>query len=201
MMRLRERASEVIAHTSTGDPANPPVLLLASSPHLWSELAPLLEPWMRVLVPEDSGDARALLDELGLKEFAAVGLGSEGAVALELALEDDLVAKTLVLMGTPEIPGAELSALKEVPAFFLWGEDNDVVPIATAERMAGEMDFATVALIPQCGHNPLESDSATALPLIYEFLRMRYLGRTHGHTADDGPVHIEILTHPPGEPH
>jgi pimeloyl-ACP methyl ester carboxylesterase len=155
---------------------------------------------MRVLIPESADEAHALLDELGIEEFAAVGLGSEGSVAMELALAGGLRAKTLVLLGTPEIPGAELSSLKDLPAFFLWGEDDDVVPPEVAERMANAMDFSTLALIPDCGHNPLESDSATALPLIYEFLRMRYLGRTHGHTSEEGPVKIEILTHPPGKP-
>jgi hypothetical protein len=67
--------------------------------------------------------------------------------------------------------------------------------------MSDAMDFSTLALIPECGHDSLADDGPTAIPLIYEFLRMRYLGKSHGHAETQeevgGPIPVQILTHRP----
>lgn len=195
----------MIDYTETGDAELPPVLLLADRgrKNMWSELTPLLEPWMRSIVPANSADATELLEELGIQEFAVVGFGEGGVVAQELAPR----AKTLILLGSPEAPGVDLHEL-DLPAFLLWGEDDTVVPVETAERMSDALEYSTLALIPECGHDPITDDAATAVPLVYEFLRMRYLGKSHGHAEGDdghdhesgGPVPVEILTHRPSGP-
>ncbi|MEX0834124.1 MAG: alpha/beta hydrolase [Actinomycetota bacterium] len=177
-----------------------------SSSAMWKELVPLLVPWMRVIVPDfgDSADARdraaavrELLEELQVtEEFAAAGHDSGGDVAQILALEGGV--KTLVLFGCkPAAPIEELERL-EMPAFLLWGEDDEIVPHAVAEGLSDALDASTLALIPGCGHSPIEEDIATAGPLVYEFLRARFLGRSHGHSEE--PIPIEVLTQRPEPP-
>jgi pimeloyl-ACP methyl ester carboxylesterase len=183
------------AHATIGE--GPPVILLGDRPQMWNELLPLLEPWMRAIVPADPETAQDLVGELGLEDFAVVGQGEAGVHAQRLAAAGSV--KTMILLGTPEAPGVDLHEL-DIPTFLLWGEDDDVVPIAVAERMSDALDFSTLALIPECGHDPLADDGPTAIPLIYEFLRMRFLGKSHGHAeeiGEGGAVPVQILTHRP----
>lgn len=196
----------MIPYSEEGE--GPAVLLIHgsdSTPAMWEELVPLLVPWMRVIVPDfrDSGGAhdraagtRKLLAALGVEEFAAAGHDTGGEVAQILALQGGV--KTLVLFGCePAAPIEELEQL-EMPAFLLWGEDDEIVPHAVAERLSDALDASTLALIPGCGHSPMEEDIGTAGPLVYEFLRARFLGRSHGHA--EGAVPIEVLTHRPELP-
>jgi len=173
-----------------------PAVVLLPSDAAWQGLIHLLEPWMRVVVPEET-DVAVIGEELrrlGIEEFAAVGFDEGGWVAQELALGGGV--RTLVLIGTPEAPGIE--ALPDLPVFLLWGEDDEVVPAADGERLAGKLPGSTLALIPGCGHDVLSEAGDAIFPLVFEYLRARYLGRKHGH--ERGPVKIEILTSPPERP-
>jgi pimeloyl-ACP methyl ester carboxylesterase len=180
-------------HTSIGE--GPPVLLLGERPGMWNELLPLLEPWMTAIVPAEPAESADLVRALELETFAVVGQGEGGVAAQQLAATGNV--KTLILLGSPEAPGVNLNDV-DIPAFLLWGEDDDVVPISTAERMSDALDVSTLALIPDCGHDPLADDAPTAIPLVYEFLRLRYLGKSHGHAEETGgPIPVQVLTHRP----
>jgi len=107
-----------LAYRDLGDPEDPAVLLLHGFPassYLWRNVAPLLEPWMRVIAPDllGAGDSdkppdaqlgieaqaryvRELLGSLGVSSFAAIGQGLGGGVAQLLALEGGV--RTLVLI-------------------------------------------------------------------------------------------------------
>jgi hypothetical protein len=54
-----------------------------------------------------------------------------------------------------------------------------------------------VALLPGCGHFVGEDAWQTVGPLLYEFLRLRYLKDAHGH-VEPGPVPV-FLERPPPE--
>ena len=83
----------------------------------------------------------------------------------------------------------------DVPAFVIWGEDDPFLPSAMAERLGDTLQGSTVALLPGCSHFVNEDAPQTVGPLIYEFLRYRYLGEAHGHPAS-GPVSV-FLERPP----
>ena len=55
---------------------------------------------------------------------------------------------------------------------------------------------STVALLPGCSHFVTEDAGPTVDQLVYEFLRLRYLGEAHAHRHDSGPVEV-FLGRPP----
>jgi pimeloyl-ACP methyl ester carboxylesterase len=82
----------------------------------------------------------------------------------------------------------ELEAL-DTPAFVVWGEDDAFLPVTLAERLGESLGFSMVALLPGCGHFVGEDAWQTVGPLLYEFLRLRYLKDAHGH-VEPGPVPV-----------
>lgn len=87
----------------------------------------------------------------------------------------------------------------EIPAFVLWGEDDAFLPAHLAERLGDALPWASVALLPGCGHFLLEDAPETAAPLIVQWLRTQYLRLppTHGHA--EGAVTVELGRHAPGD--
>jgi pimeloyl-ACP methyl ester carboxylesterase len=83
----------------------------------------------------------------------------------------------------------------EVPALVLWGEEDAFHPPALAERVGDALPMASIALLPGCGHFLLEDAPETVAPLVFEYLRSRYLGAAHAH--DGGAVTIELGLRPP----
>jgi pimeloyl-ACP methyl ester carboxylesterase len=90
---------------------------------------------------------------------------------------------------------AELGEL-DSPALIIWGEDDPYLPAALAERLGEAIPFSTVALLPGCSHFITEDAPQTVGPLVYEFLRMRYLGESHGPGPHAAPVRV-FLERPP----
>jgi pimeloyl-ACP methyl ester carboxylesterase len=95
-----------------------------------------------------------------------------------------------------EDPTAGLEEL-EIPTFVLWGEDDAFLEPVLAERLGEVLPWATVALLPGCGHLLLEDAPETVAPLIFQFLRTRYLKIEHRH--EEGPVSVYLGRRPPGE--
>jgi len=69
----------------------------------------------------------------------------------------------------------ELAEL-DIPAFLIWGEEDPFVPSELAERLQETLPGSALALLPGCSHLVMEDAPRTVGPLIYEFLRTRYLG-------------------------
>jgi 2-hydroxymuconate-semialdehyde hydrolase len=87
---------------------------------------------------------------------------------------------------------AEDLAAAGVPVFALWGENDAVYPASLAERLLDLIPAATVAVLPGCGHFVTEDAPTTVAPLVFEFLRRRYLGDGHvGHPSEPVPVFLE----------
>jgi len=64
----------------------------------------------------------------------------------------------------------------DVPVFLVWGEDDPFAPSELAERLQETLPGSALALLPGCSHFVMEDAPGTVGPLIYEFLRTRYLG-------------------------
>ncbi|HEY3208994.1 MAG TPA: alpha/beta hydrolase [Actinomycetota bacterium] len=69
----------------------------------------------------------------------------------------------------------ELGAL-DIPTFVIWGEEDPFLDAALGERLGETIPASTVALLPGCSHFVNEDAPQTVGPLIYEYLRSRYLG-------------------------
>ena len=82
------------------------------------------------------------------------------------------------------------------PVLILWGEDDTFQPVALAERLNDAIPTSTLGLLPGCGHFITEDAPETIAPMIYEYLRARYLREPHGH-ASEGIVTIQLERRPP----
>lgn len=58
----------------------------------------------------------------------------------------------------------------DVPALLLWGRQDPVVPLAIAERLAGELPDARLVVLERCGHMPPEERPKASLRAVREFL-------------------------------
>lgn len=188
----------------------PIVLLLhdeGRGPEQWRDFVPLLESRFRTSAPALTDDEREgrlarVREELGGERCAVIGHGTGGALAQALAAAGAVDA--IVLLGSPvaeDVDPRTLAAL-ELPVLLLWGEDDDVVPVAVAEELNDAIPMSTLGVVPGCGHDVTDEAAATIAPMILEYLRARYLGLSHadahadGH-AHDGVVRIQLERRPP----
>ena len=93
---------------------------------------------------------------------------------------------------------AGLGAL-DIPVLLLWGEDDPFFPTAVAERLQDAMPTASLALLPGCSHFLPEEAPSTIGPLLWEWLRARYLKLGHDHADYGGPVVVSLGRRPPIE--
>lgn len=181
----------------------------------WREFVPLLESRFRVIAPNlPAGPAETKLDhlraEIDGQRCAVIGHGTGGALAQALAVGGGVEA--MVLLDAPRAAGVgdEDLASFDFPVLLLWGEDDDVVPVAIAEALNDAIATSTLGLLPGCGHDLTEEAAVTIAPMILEYLRARYLKQSHsqahahgnGDTRDadhahDGVVRIQLERRPP----
>jgi pimeloyl-ACP methyl ester carboxylesterase len=89
----------------------------------------------------------------------------------------------------------------EIPSLVLWGEDDAYLPAELAERLGDALPWASIALLPGCGHFLLEDAPETVAPLIVQWLRTQYLRLPQAHAHEEGTVTVELGRRPPEEDH
>ena len=109
--------------------------------------------------------ARAILSK--------VGVGNAGAMSLALA------AQVVPLMDAPGSTDALLSAARAVrdanpeavhqPALLVWGENDPIVTVRSAEEMAQRLADATLVVIPGTGHSPFIGKPDQFLIAVHDF--------------------------------
>ncbi len=174
----------------------------------WREFVPLLESRFRVVAPDLPANDDEALERLETllegERVGVVGHGAGGALAQSLAVRGGVDA--MVLLDAPRAEGVGDEDLDsfEFPVLLLWGEDDEVVPVAVAEELNDAIPTSTLGLLPGCGHDLTDEAAATIAPMILEYLRARYLreshAEAHGHDADhahDGVVRIQLERRPP----
>jgi pimeloyl-ACP methyl ester carboxylesterase len=174
----------------------------------WREFVPLLESRFRVVVPDLAANDDEALEQLETlldgERCGVIGHGAGGALAQSLALRGGVDAMVLLDAPHAEGVGDEDLASFDFPVLLLWGEDDEVVPVAVAEELNDAIPTSTLGLLPGCGHDLTDEAAATIAPMILEYLRARYLkeshAEAHGHDADhahDGVVRIQLERRPP----
>jgi pimeloyl-ACP methyl ester carboxylesterase len=146
-----------------------------------------VEAWMRRLL--DVGTVRERLAADEIEEYLRPFRGEDGARRFLR------VAASFDGRGLIDIE-PRLAAL-EIPALVLWGEEDAVLDLGLAERLGDALPQSTVALLPGCGHFLLDDAPETVAPLIFQWLRSRYLKVEHRH--EEGPVTVYLGRRPPGE--
>ncbi|MGH2683219.1 MAG: alpha/beta fold hydrolase [Actinomycetota bacterium] len=89
---------------------------------------------------------------------------------------------------------------QEIPVLAVWGEDDPWLPPSLAERLQDEVGDTAVALLPGCSHFVLEDAPETVTPIVFEFLRLRYLGESHARASSAVPVDLGVSFERPAEP-
>jgi pimeloyl-ACP methyl ester carboxylesterase len=167
---------------------------------VWRDFVPLFESRFRVLAPDllPGTELERVRELVGDARYGVIGHGTGGRLAQMLALEGRVEA--MVLLDSPRADEAsddDLAAL-DLPVLLLWGEDDEEVPVAVAEALNDAIPTSTLGLVPGCGHDLLAEAAPTVAPLIFEYLRARYLRSPHGHDhAHDGIVRIQLERRPP----
>ena len=130
---------------------------------------------------------RERLREEELEEYSRPWAGDDGARAYFRAIRS---------MDGKGLAGREqdLEHL-EIPVLILWGEDDPFFDVGIAERLNDAIPTSTLGLLPGCGHFLTEDAPETIAPMIYEYLRARYLKAPHGHGAE-GIVTIQLERKP-----
>jgi len=105
---------------------------------------------------------------------------------------------TAALDGSGLEDAAEGFSRLEIPVLILWGEDDPYHSVDAAIQLNEWIDTSSLGLLPGCVHFVLEDAIDTIGPMIYEYLRARYLRAPHGHGADPtGAVMIQLERRPP----
>jgi pimeloyl-ACP methyl ester carboxylesterase len=92
---------------------------------------------------------------------------------------------------------AELASL-EIPVLIFWGEEDPYFPASVAERLNDAIPTSTLGLLPGCGHFLMDEAPETLVPMIFEYLRARFLHAPHGaHGGHEGIVTIQLERKPP----
>lgn len=179
LLALEGRAQALVLVDSIVSDAWPsePTAEVQAVEHLSPELAAVL----RAAFDLGMGKRWRLSDE-ALERYLTSYSGEDGAAAFLRQ------ARAIDGRGLRERE-AELSAL-EVPALILWGEDDPFLPVELAERLNDLLPASSLALLPGCSHFLPEDAPETIGPLVYEYLRGRYLGRSHAH--ETGPVPVQL---------
>jgi pimeloyl-ACP methyl ester carboxylesterase len=133
---------------------------------------------------------RTRLPEARVEDYVRPFEGADGLAAF--------FRWTAALDGTGLENAAEGFSRLEIPVLILWGEDDPYLPVDAAIQLNGWIDTSSLGLLPGCGHFVLEDAIETIGPMIYEYLRARYLRAPHGHGADPtGAVMVQLERRPP----
>jgi pimeloyl-ACP methyl ester carboxylesterase len=166
----------------------------------WREFIPLFEGRFRVVAPDLQNGAELdhVHGSLDGARCGVIGHGTGGELAQALAVEGRVDA--MVLIDAPRASGVtdgDLAAF-DFPVLLLWGEEDEQVPVAVAEALNEAIPTSTLGVVPGCGHDLLAEAAPTVAPLIFEYLRARFLKTPHGHDhAHDGIVRIQLERRPP----
>jgi haloalkane dehalogenase len=131
---------------------------------------------------------RSRLGEDGLKEYLRPYRGSDGADAF--------------FGWVDAIDGAGLEDMEEalprldIPTLILWGEEESFYPHEAPERLNEAIMSSTLGLLPGCGHLVTEDAADTVVPLVFDYLRAKYLGQAHGHADPTGAVLVQLERRP-----
>jgi pimeloyl-ACP methyl ester carboxylesterase len=168
----------------------PAVLLLhgeEATSDVWRDLGMLLAARFRVIAPD--GDPGEVLRELGDARLAVIGERHGVATALQIGRR----AEAVVLIAPTAAPGD--AAVLDAPVLIFAGEDDPVAP-GVAEALNDAIPTSTLGLLPGVGHDVIGEAAFTIFPMVYEYLRARYLLEPHGHETE-GVVRIQLERRPP----
>ncbi|MDP9329422.1 MAG: alpha/beta hydrolase [Actinomycetota bacterium] len=157
---------------------------LGPTPSAVSDADPIVRRLFDVGMPH-----RTRLSEDRVAEYVRPFEGEAGAAAF---------VRLSASLGSASLNGREDDLARlEIPVLMLWGEDDPFLPVDVAERLNDAIPSSTLGLLPGCGHFLVDEASDTLGPMIFEYLRARYLRAPHGHADTSGVVALQLERRPP----
>ena len=84
---------------------------------------------------------------------------------------DDAYYGLMAKNGAPS-PEVDLATIR-VPALVVWGQQDELTPLANGEAFAARLAEARLVVIPDCGHSPMEERPRELLAEVLPFLEAR----------------------------
>ena len=84
---------------------------------------------------------------------------------------DDAYYGLMAKNGAPS-PEVDLATIR-VPALVVWGQQDELTPLANGEAFAARLAEARLVVIPDCGHSPMEERPRELLAELLPFLEAR----------------------------
>ena len=86
-------------------------------------------------------------------------------------------AREAVVQTAKQIMPADVDALIaqyktiSVPVLIIWGEEDEVVPLAVGKKFKRDIPDSQLVILPKCGHMPPEEEPGETTRLVQEFLK------------------------------
>lgn len=94
-----------------------------------------------------------LMQQLGLAQAVLIGPSMGGRIALEFAIAHPQVVSGLVLVGAVGVEENRASLARiTAPTLIIWGEDDQVSPLANSDILLAELSRAERQIYPQAPH-------------------------------------------------
>ncbi len=85
-------------------------------------------------------------------------------------------AREAVVQTAKQIVPADMDALIaqyktiSVPVLVIWGEEDEVVPLAVGKNFKRDISNSELVILPKCGHMPPEEEPAATTRLVLNFI-------------------------------
>ena len=132
-----------------------------------ANLRPLTYVYLRTVAMRPGYIQKSLRAAYGDDALATPELARAYLDRLRIEGVDDAYYGLMAKNGVPA-PEVDLAAIR-VPALLVWGRDDELTPLANGERIAAGLPAARLAVIPDCGHSPMEERPRELLAEVLPF--------------------------------
>jgi pimeloyl-ACP methyl ester carboxylesterase len=71
------------------------------------------------------------------------------------------------------VNASDLIKTINVPTLILWGDQDGLIPVASANRFQADLPNDTLVIMKNLGHVPMEEDPKASLAVVRQFLKLK----------------------------
>ena len=133
-----------------------------------ANLRPLTYVYLRTVAMRPGYVQKSLRASYGDDALATAEVSRAYLDRLRIEGIDDAYYGLMAKNGAPS-PEVDLATIR-APALVVWGRDDELTSVANGERFAAGLPDARLAVIPDCGHSPMEERPRELLAELLPFL-------------------------------